>query len=64
MNRRPFKLTIKDKLLRTMNRKQYYAAMSWLRLCERRIHERIDYDKIHKEFLNMALYGCSEGNPT
>lgn len=37
-----FKFTIPTKILRTMNREQYYKAMSWLRECERVVQQEIE----------------------
>ena len=64
MNRRPFKLTVSDSHLRTLNRKEYYKTMRWLRSCARNLHEQMVhdkvYDKIDKGFRDVMLYGYSE----
>ena len=44
-----FKLEVPKNILRQMNRKQYKAAMSWLRLCRRKLEEQIDFSQLtHK----------------
>lgn len=36
-----FTFTIPDRILYAMNKVQYKATMSWLRLCRRKIHRTI-----------------------
>lgn len=45
-----FIFTLQDHILRTMNKSQYKEAMSYLRLCRRKINEAIT-----PEFLNKIL---------
>lgn len=45
-----FTFTVPDSILRTMNKAEYKEAMSWLRLCRRKINEAIT-----PEFLNKCL---------
>ncbi len=62
MNRRGFKFTLPDKVIRSMNRKQYYTVMSWLRLCARKIHNETNWPTFNKYVVDMALYGQSSIN--
>ena len=55
---RPFNLTIKDSILRTMNREQYKACAHWLRLSARKIHGAIDWAEA-KRAHDTAVYGTS-----
>lgn len=37
-----FTFSLPDNIIREMNRKEYYAAMSWIRKCRRIVADRID----------------------
>ena len=49
--KRPFKLILPDKILRTMNREQYKQIMSWLRYCAREVNKKMDYEAINRAIL-------------
>ena len=49
--KRPFKLTVPDKILRRMNKTEYKQATQWLRYCAREVHQQIDYDEITRQIL-------------
>jgi hypothetical protein len=36
-----FKFTINDKILRKMDRRTYYATMSWFRSCRRKVEKEL-----------------------
>ena len=52
-----FKLTLPDRVLRKMNRKEYYAEMHWSRTCRRAIEKKIDWSVVREASVDLARYG-------
>ena len=59
MKRRRFKLTLPDDTVRKMNRKQYRAASSYLRLLTRLITKHKSYDKLYQRASDVMVHGTS-----
>lgn len=43
-----FKFTLHESILRQMTKKEYKDAMSWLRLCRRKVEGKISYNQLNK----------------
>lgn len=41
-----FKLKLPENILRQMNKKEYKAAMSWLRYCRREIEKLVNFNQL------------------
>lgn len=57
MNRRSFRLTLPDNIVRKMNRKQYKRVHSYLRKVARAIDETIDWDGLMRNIGDSLIYG-------
>ena len=57
MNRRGFKLTLPENIVRKMSREEYKRVHSYLRKAARAIDETIDWDGLSKKIGEAMLYG-------
>lgn len=57
MNRRGFRLTLPDDIVRKMNREQYKRVHRYLRKAARAIDETIDWDGLIRNIGNVLIYG-------
>ena len=53
---RSFVLTLPDSMLRGLNRREYSAVMSWLRLCTREIHIGIDWESFERDLVGGVSF--------
>ncbi len=64
MKEKLIQLKLPIERIRKMNRQEYKAADQFLRFSARCLEAKMDWDKLHKYFMDSLLYGhskiCSE----
>lgn len=58
-NTRWFRFVLADEYLCTLNKNQYKAVMSYLRLCRRGVEKKIDYEEISMAMVNFLAHGIA-----
>ena len=55
---RCFKYTVKESIIRSMNRKQYKTLLHYLRFAAWKVHQGAYWDLINKNIVNLVNSGC------